>query len=81
MKRKDLQGVKYKWESQPKVEGVPMEGTTLSRGARVADGTVLGTSDNGEYVGVMFDHHTFVTEYTVEEFKRFAAYHGCATAA
>lgn len=77
-KRKAMQGLKYKWEPQSNVEGCHMPGTTLSRGSRVDDGTVLGLSDNGEYVGVMFDHHEFVTEYTLEQFAKFAASHGAA---
>ena len=68
--RKSLQGLKYKWEPQPVVEGDPMPGTNLSRGSRVNDGTVLGISDNERYVGVKFDHNENVTEYTLDQFAQ-----------
>ena len=68
--RKSLQGLKYKWEPQPVVEGDPMPGTNLSRGSRVNDGTVLGISDNGQYVGVIFDFYSLVTEYTLDQFAQ-----------
>lgn len=75
MKTKTLQGQRYKWEPQPaRIDGgMPMPGTDLPRGARVLVGddtwgTVLGTSDNGEWIGVKFDDSEWVTEYTVEQF-------------
>jgi hypothetical protein len=74
--RKPLAGERYRWEPQPIEQGMPMDGTTLSRGSRVTigrdsdtHGTVLGLSDNGEVVGVKFDHCENVTEYTLEQFQ------------
>jgi len=73
--RKPLQGQRFKWEEQPIEQGQCMEGTNLARGSVVTlgDGTkgsVLGLSDNGEYIGVKFEYCQFVTEYTVDEFSR-----------
>jgi hypothetical protein len=74
--RKPLTGERYRWEPQPVEQGEPMDGTRLSRGSRVTigrdndtHGTVLGLSDNGEIVGVKFDHLDTVTEYTLEQFQ------------
>ena len=60
---------------QPVEEGLPIAGTDLRRGSRVAIGkdsdtfgTVLGLSDNGEIVGVKFDDTEHVVEYTLEQF-------------
>ena len=76
MTRKPLAGERYRWEPQLVEEGLPMPGTRLSRGSRVTigrdndtHGTVLGLSDNGEVVGVKFDHLDTVTEYTLEQFR------------
>lgn len=73
--RKTLIGWKLRWEPQPVEEGLPIAGTDLRRGSRVAIGkdndtlgTVLGLSDNGEIVGVKFDDSQAVTEYTLEQF-------------
>ena len=76
---KTLIGWKLRWEPQPVEEGLPIAGTDLRRGSRVAIGkdsdtfgTVLGLSDNGEIVGVKFDYLENVTEYTLEQFESFS---------
>lgn len=65
---KTLQGQKYKWETVEEEEGNSIPGTNLYRGSRVTDGTVLGLSDNKEYVGVIFDYADKVSEYTLKQF-------------
>ena len=69
--RKTLAGVKYRWEPvEPFEGGYGIAGTRYGRGSSVTigddtHGRVLGTSDNGEWVGVLFDHSEHVTEYTL----------------
>ena len=79
MTRKELTGVKYRWEPvEPFEGGYCIADTRYGRGSSVTigddtHGRVLGTSVNGEWVGVLFDDCERVTEYTLEQFhSRFA---------